>query len=199
MDTKLKSQPAPSTPGEESVEDLSPPDEPTNGDGIYVLRTTQQNQIQLNLVADQKANIIIGVSLIFLTLTQAQLANLDPSENRFLAPLLILAVTMLSSFLMAVMVVAPKMMPSKVNQASKLPNPLFFGFFYSVDEEDYTDHLQGLLRENLTSRELLIRDIHQTGCVLRKKYRRLRFAYVFLAAGVLASGISMGVQALVMQ
>ena len=41
---------------------------PNINDGIYVLRTTQQNQVQLNLMADQKANIIIGVTMIFFTL-----------------------------------------------------------------------------------------------------------------------------------
>lgn len=199
MEPEVKTQPTHPLPGEEPLEEPSRLEEPTNGDGIYVLRTTQQNQIQLNLVADQKANIVIGISLIFLTIAQTQLANLDPSESQFLVPLLVLSATMLCSFLMAVMVVAPKMTPSKIDHAAKLPNPLFFGFFYSVDEQDFTDHLQAQLRDNLTSRELLIRDIHQTGRVLRKKYRRLRFAYLFLAAGVVASGLSMVIQALVRQ
>ena len=161
------------------------------GDGIYVLRTTQQNQIQLNLMADQKANIIIGVSLIFFTIAQTQLIGFDPEGNGYLAPLLILAVAMLCSFLLSVLVVAPKMKRSSLTRTEKLPNPLFFGFFASVEQDEFVEHLQENLKRNRDSREIFLRDIYQTGCVLRRKYRLLRFAYLFLAAGILASALSM--------
>ena len=59
------------TPSLEDLEKI-----PHTSDGIYVLRTTQQNQVQLNLMSDQKANIIIGVSLIFGTIAH-EAANVE--------------------------------------------------------------------------------------------------------------------------
>ncbi|HHJ35784.1 MAG TPA: hypothetical protein ENJ87_08450, partial [Gammaproteobacteria bacterium] len=43
------------------------------GDVIYVLRTTQQHHVMLGMMADQKANIILGAFLIFITVTQSVL------------------------------------------------------------------------------------------------------------------------------
>ena len=183
---------------ETSMDDTAPPPEvPAEGadhEAIYVLRTTQQNQVQLNLIADQKANIIIGVSLIFFTITQSQLISLDFSDPWKEAPLLILAVTMIGSFITAVLVVSPKLVSSRNEQdPEKLTNPLFFGSFTSLDEDTYTAYLQERVANNLSSRDLLIRDIHQTGRVLRRKYRILRFAYLFLACGILSTAIELAI------
>ena len=38
---------------------------------IVAVRTVQQSQVQLNVLADQKANINIGFTLLFLSLSQS--------------------------------------------------------------------------------------------------------------------------------
>lgn len=63
-------------------------------DGIYVLRTTQQNQVQLNLMADQKANIVIGMSLIFFTIAHQVLTGDGTTPEWVILPLLILSLSM---------------------------------------------------------------------------------------------------------
>lgn len=163
---------------------------PSNNEGIYVLRTTQQNQVQLNLMADQKANIIIGVSLIFFTIAQRQLVDGLSENSLLLVPIVMLAVTMLASFFLAVLVVAPRFRPLCRRSARDLPNPLFFGYFPGSPEDDYIEFMQGQLDDLDRLREMFIRDIYQTGAVLRRKYRFLRFAYLFLATGVLVTGLA---------
>ena len=157
---------------------------------IYVLRTTQQNQVQLNLMADQKANIIIGVSLIFFTIAQRQLVQGIGENPILILPLLILALTMLGAFVLALIVVTPRMRPLRRCTPEKLPNPLFFGFFPGVPENDYTEFMMDRTLDVKKVREMFIRDIHQTGTVLRRKYRCLRISYLFLATGVLTAGVA---------
>jgi hypothetical protein len=40
------------------------------GDVIYVLRTAQQHHAMLGMIADQKANILLGAFFIYITVTQ---------------------------------------------------------------------------------------------------------------------------------
>lgn len=156
-------------------------------DGIYVLRTTQQNQIQLNLLADQKANIIIGVTMIFFTLAIGTASAAGDGASRFGLPVILLGVALLGSFLLCVLSVTPKVTGSVVSRPEELRNPLFFGSFASVSEDDYIEFMLGRLRDSDHARALLIRDIHQTGGVLRRKYRLLRYSYIVLAVGVVAA------------
>ncbi len=162
-------------------------------DGIYVLRTTQQNQVQLNLMADQKANIIIGISLIFGTITQQQLVSQHWDDTVLRVPFVLLGLTMLTAFILAVLTVTPKLLRLGKCKAASLPNPLFFGFFPSVEEDDLVEHLLDEVKDPESSRELLIRDIYQTGRVLRRKYRLLRISYLCLGTGVLTSGLLTGI------
>lgn len=159
-------------------------------DGIYVLRTTQQNQVQLNILADQKANIIIGVALIFFTIAYRFLSEHTEEVDWIGIPLTMLSVAMVSSFVLAIMVLVPKLRHWKSGDAAKLPNPLFFGFFSATEEDDYVDYLVGELADSRTSREILARDIYQTGRALRRKFILLRISYLFLATGVVATVIS---------
>ena len=163
---------------------------PHTSDGIYVLRTTQQNQVQLNLMSDQKANIIIGVSLIFGTIAQRQIIVGKEDSLTTLAPLAILGITMLASFALAVLVVAPRLRKNSESNPANLSNPLFFGFFPSVNQKDFSSYLVSKLHDPDSARELLIRDLYQTGTVLRRKYRLLRYAYFCLGTGVLVSAIT---------
>lgn len=161
-----------------------------SSDGIYVLRTTQQNQVQLSLMADQKANIIIGVSLIFTTITQAALLREDQYGEILILPLGILGLTMLCSFVTAVLCVSPRIRAIRLKKAEEMDNPLFFGQFTGVEEDEYVGYLLERLQDGGEAKELLIRDIHQTGKVLRRKFRLLRIAYLFLAVGIFLSGLS---------
>ncbi|MAS95776.1 MAG: hypothetical protein CMO55_21445 [Verrucomicrobiales bacterium] len=180
----------PNSPNQETEDESEAAGPYHTSDGIYVLRTTQQNQVQLNLMADQKANIIIGVTLIFFTIAYRLLTENSEDVDWIGIPLSMLSITMITSFILAIMVVTPKLRHLSKTKASALPNPLFFGYFPAVDEEEYIDHLVGELADSRKSREILSRDMYQTGRALRRKFVLLRISYIFLATGVLATVVS---------
>lgn len=159
-------------------------------DGIYVLRTTQQNQVQLNLMADQKANIVIGMSLIFFTIAHRIMTGGDSTPDWVILPVLILSVSMTAAFLLAVLVLIPKLRHEKKCEANTLANPLFFSLFASAEVDDFASYLVSELEDPRRARELLARDVHSTGVALRKKFTLLRFAYICLTVGVLATILS---------
>ncbi len=149
-----------------------------SNDGIDVLRATQQDQVQLNMMADQKANIVIGVTLIFFTLTQRQLVSGMGEYELLILPLITLATAMFGSFVLSVLVVAPKMRRTRRCKPEEMANPLFFGAFQGVSEDEFAAYLLNEVREVDRSREFVIRDIHQAGRVLHRKYRFLQLSYI---------------------
>ena len=155
--------------GKSMAEDRKWPD-----DAIYALRTTQQHHVQLSMMADNKANMLIGATFVVFTLAigQSRAGNIS-------LPLLILAISAFAAALLAALAV----MPATARRGDTPRNMLFFGSFGNMSEEAYIDHL---LENEFVSQETvyrtMLRDIYQMGQVLqRKKYRYLGLAYrVFL-------------------
>lgn len=141
---------------------------------IQLLRTTQQHHVQLSLMADHKANMLIGATFVVFTLAIGQ-----SHASNFSLPLLILAISAFCAAGLAALAVMPA---TKIRPGDN-PNMLFFGAFSKVSEEEFKAKL---LAEILGSQEqvyrTMMRDIYQMGVVLdKKKYRYLGFAYrVFL-------------------
>jgi Family of unknown function (DUF5706) len=141
-----------------------------------VLRTAQQHHAQLSLMADMKANILITISSILLTIALAR-AN-DPQLR---PALLTLAAACLISLVLAIIAVVPSFARRSKRQNR---NFLFFGHFASLSEDEYLRQMEEILSSDARVYEAAVRDIHSLGVYLyRKKYRFLRFAYVALLFG----------------
>jgi len=141
-----------------------------------LLRTVQQHHVQLSVMADMKANILITISSILLTIALAR-AN-DPQLR---PALLTLAVACLISLVLAIIAVLPTFARSSQNVSRNL---LFFGHFASMTEDEYFHEMEELLSSDPRLYEVAVRDIYSLGVYLyRKKFRFLRFAYVALLGG----------------
>ena len=142
-----------------------------------LLRTVQQHHVQLSVMADMKANILITISSILLTIALAR-AN-DPQLR---PALLTLAVACLISLVLAIIAVLPTFAARRSQNMSR--NLLFFGHFASLTEEQFFREMEEVLATDPRLYELALRDIYSLGVYLyRKKFRFLRFAYVALLGG----------------
>lgn len=144
---------------------------------VYALRTTQQHHVQLSMMADHKANMLIGAAFVVFTLAIGQSATGQPS-----LPLIILAVSACTAGGLAAFAV----MPSIHGRKGTPSNWLFFGNFSTVEEERFLDHmLNSEFRDTESTFRAMLRDIHQMGNVLAtKKYRYLGYAYRVFLAGI---------------
>lgn len=165
----------------------TPATEATGDDVIVTLRTAQQHQVNLSIIADQKANIVIGFALIFFSVVQSQIFAKEFTEKVYFLPLTALSLTVFFSLFLAILVVLPRTAKVNLNVPADMPNPLFFGFFSSFSQEEYTDYMLSSLDSNERARKLLIQDIYQIGAVLKRKYQLLRMSYMALAFGALLS------------
>ncbi|TDR20597.1 Pycsar system effector family protein [Marinicella litoralis] len=155
-------------------------------DVIQTLRTAHQNQTQLNLMADQKANILIGTLVLMFTVVLTRLLQFMEGNQQLLLPLLVLVLMQLIPLVLTVLVLIPKNINGPKHQdISNIANPLFFGFFTRYSEQTYTTYLNSILQDDESARALLIKDIYQIGLILRRKYILLRMAYVSALLGVM--------------
>ncbi|ANB16775.1 Pycsar system effector family protein [Dokdonella koreensis] len=151
-----------------------------------LLRTAQQHHVLLSNMADTKANIIITVSSIVLTLSLGRLS--DPDLR---VAVLILAGFTLLALLLAILAVLPKYRPVSFDGGELPPhfNLLFFGHFAGLPRERYLAEVARVLAPDGSPYATWASDIYALGVYLaHHKYRYLRWSYLFFLAGfVLAS------------
>ncbi len=168
---------------------MSPISSGANNDVIQTLRTAHQNQTQLNLMADQKANILIGTLALIFTVVLTKLLTLA-DNHALLITLIVFVMMQLVPLVLTVMVLIPKNINDKSTaDINDIQNPLFFGFFTQYTQQQYSDYICGLLVDNESARQLIINDIYQIGVILRRKYRLLRLAYLSALLGFLVSAV----------
>lgn len=144
-----------------------------------LLRTIQQHHVQLSLMADTKASILITISSIVLTIALSR-----SGDPRLRPALLTLAAACLFSLLLAIIAVLPTFAPRGVRKGQLPRNIFFFGHFGMLTEAEFFEEITPLLESDELLYEAALRDIYGIGAYLyRKKYRYLRFAYVALLVG----------------
>jgi hypothetical protein len=170
---------------------------PERNTGDCLLRTMQQHHVQLSTMADAKANIIITMSSIVLTLV---LGRLDDPVLRT-ASLTLAAFTMLA-LLLAVLAVLPKYRPLRLEDGAPFPpqfNLMFFGHFAEMPRERFLTEIAGALKSDGSVYETMARDTYALGWYLAHyKYRYLRLAYIFFLAGFVLACVVQGYTLLMM-
>jgi hypothetical protein len=157
-------------------------DIPERGTTDNLLRTAQQHHVALSSMADTKANIIITMSSIVLTVILSRLG--DPVIG---VAALILGAFTLVALLLAILAVLPKFRPPKLKPDGALPpdfNLLFFGHFGVLARERYLQEMAHTLARDGSPYATWAADIYSLGVYLaHHKYRYLRWSYLFFLAG----------------
>ena len=155
-------------------------------DVIQTLRTAHQNQTQLNLMADQKANILIGTLVLMYTVVFTRILTLVVYSDQVMVPLATFIVLEIIPLVLTTLVLIPRNIKGMNNiSIDEMPNPLFFGFFTKFTEKDYCNFMEKSLFNNKSARIFLIKDLYQIGVILKRKYSLLRLAYIFAMIGLL--------------
>jgi len=160
-------------------------DIPERNTADVLLRTTQQHHVALSAMADTKANIVITVSSIVLTLSLGKLS--DPDLR--LSVLTLCAFTMLA-LLLAILAVLPKYRPMRLNSDELPPgfNLFFMGHFSELPRERFLEEVSRSLRPDGSIYAALANDIYGLGSYLsRYKYRYLRMSYLSFLTGFIAA------------
>lgn len=161
----------------------------------YAIQSAQRHHVRLSLMADRKANIIITVSSIVLSL----------SLSRFNEPELRWALGTLSFFtlvalVLSILAVLPKYRPMRLKDPDQLPdyfNIMFFAHFSELPKDRFCELWADALRTDRAVYETLANDLYSLGMYLaRHKFPYLRLSYLFFLTGFVSACLIQAVQLL---
>ena len=161
---------------------------PYSPNAVHLVRTTQQINLTLSQMADQKASILMGATFVVFTICVGQ-----AGRQGITAAILVLALFSFISAMLAVFAILPSI-GAKPGSGGK-PNILFFGTFAAMSEDTFADAVLEELTTDEAIYRLMLRDIYQNGQVLqRKKYRYLGYAYRTFLAGLTLTVVALLVE-----
>ncbi|SCW44066.1 Pycsar system effector family protein [Mucilaginibacter sp. NFR10] len=158
-----------------------------------MFRISSSNHQRLSDMADNKAHIMITVNSIILSaIISLVLRKLDEHSNLLIPTFMLLSVslaTMIFSILSTRPSIPPGLFtPEDINK--KTVNLLFFGNFYRMSYQDYSDGMEKMMEDREFLYGSLIRDNYSQGVVLGKKYRLLRASYNIFMFGLIVSVVA---------
>ena len=155
-------------------------------------RTSYRTHINLSAIADNKANIMISVNAILISvmISMVSYRNMTETNPAVLMPVLIFLVTGLSSLIFAVLAARPKV-TSLINDSTPLEeakrNLMFFGNFVSLKLERYEELMDEMFQDSDLLYGNMTRDLYNLGKVLDRKYRFLSISYNIFMVGFVAT------------
>ena len=158
-----------------------------------MFRLTSKNHLELSSIADNKANIMISINTLILSIMISVLFRKLEEYPHMVVPSIILTLVCLATIVIGILATRPNVSKGKFtrdNIRNKETNLLFFGNFHSMNLKDYEWAMKEMLNDADYLYSSLIRDIYFLGAVLGKKYRMLRLAYNVFMFGFVVSVIS---------
>ena len=116
-----------------------------------MFRLTARNQINLSSIADNKANILISINSIILTVLVSMGIGKVADYPNFIIPGIVFLSTCLITIIFAILSTRPKISSGKFTKEdihSKKVNLLFFGNFYNMTMKDYEWAVTEMMKDN---------------------------------------------------
>lgn len=164
--------------------------------GIDTLfRVSLGNHTRLSGIADSKANILLSVNAIIISIALSSIIpKLDSPKNAHLViPTFIMLISSVITIVFAILSTRPKVTSGFFTRAdveAKKVNLMFFGNFYKMPLEDYDWAMNEMMKDRDYLYSTMIKDLYYLGLVLQRKYNLLRIAYNFFMVGIIITVIS---------
>ena len=160
-----------------------------------MFRVTLRNHITLSDIADTKANILLSVNAIIVSLALSNLLpKLDnPSNGYLIIPTTIFVFFTVVSMVLSVLATRPNVTSGKFTKEdvqNKKVNLLFFGNFHKMRLDEFEWAMQEMMKDKQYLYGSMTKDLYFLGLVLNRKYSLLRTTYTVFIIGILVSVIS---------
>lgn len=163
-----------------------------------MFRVTLRNHITLSDIADTKANILLSVNAIIVSLVLSNLIpKLDnPSNAHLIYPTVIFVVFTITAMVLSVLATRPNVTSGKFSKEdveAKRVNLLFFGNFHKMSLKDFEWAMGEMMQDRGYLYSSMKKDLYFLGKVLDRKYKILRLTYTIFIIGIIISVISFAV------
>jgi predicted metal-dependent HD superfamily phosphohydrolase len=156
--------------------------------GVETLfRTAANNHMQLSQMGDGKANILISINSIILSVMISFVITKLDVNRHLIIPTLMIIIVCVTTIVLAILSTRPKISHGRFTAEqiiSKEANLLFFGNFHNMPLAEYKSAVKDMMLDKEFLYESLIMDIYYVGKVLARKYRFTTWAYNVFMFGI---------------
>jgi len=155
-----------------------------------MVRLASSNHLRLSEMADRKANILISVNAIIISVSISVLFRKFETDPFLVIPTIIFLMSSVITIVLSILATRPTVTGGRFTKediTNKKTNLLFFGNFYKASLEDYKWGMSIMMRDPEYLYGSLIKDVYFLGVVLGKKYKLLRIAYNIFMIGIVIS------------
>jgi predicted metal-dependent HD superfamily phosphohydrolase len=161
-----------------------------------MLRLTSDNHLKLSEMADGKANILISVNAIIISVILSVLVRRLEVDAYLMIPTIIFLVVTVTTIVIAILATRPKISEgvfSEQDIINKKTNLLFFGNFHRAPLDQYENAMRKMMGDSDYLYGSLVKDIYALAVVLGRKYKLIRIAYNIFMIGIVISVLAFAI------
>jgi predicted metal-dependent HD superfamily phosphohydrolase len=161
-----------------------------------IYRNIVRTHVDFSSMADTKANIMISVNTLVLTIIVSIMVRKLDTNPHLIIPTAMLTLTSLIALVYAILVTRPKVTRgifTKEEIKEKKVNLLFFGNFHKMSLDDFKWGTQEMVKDKDYLYDNMIIDFYYLGQVLGQKYQKLRICYTFFMYGLIISVLAFAI------
>ncbi len=155
-----------------------------------MFRIELRNHLNLSRIADDKANTLISVNSIIISIVLSTLFPKLDNNPYLTLPALTLVICCAATIIISIISTIPRTthgILSREDVLKRRGNIVFFGNFHKMSLDDFEWSIDELLSDKDYLYTTLTRDLYYLGKVLNKKYNYLRIGYITFVAGLILS------------
>jgi predicted metal-dependent HD superfamily phosphohydrolase len=164
------------------------------GRGVETMyRTVYRTHISLSGMADNKANIMLSINAIVISIALPQLFPKFQEQPELVVPSIILLTVCVASIVLATLSTRPKITSGKFSRRdieANQANLLFFGNFHQMKLEDYHWGMMEMIKDKELLYSSMTRDLYFLGIVLASKFHYLSYCYNVFMFGMIVTVIA---------
>ncbi|QRR03902.1 Pycsar system effector family protein [Dyadobacter sandarakinus] len=158
-----------------------------------MFRISSNNHQRLSDMADNKAHIMITTTSIIISVLLSVLIRKLEDNTYLIIPTVLLLTICMITMVFSILSTRPSIPAGTFTREDiegKRVNLLFFGNFYKMTYDEYSEGMQRMMNDREFLYGSLTKDVYSQGVVLGRKYRLLRVAYNVFMFGIVASVIA---------
>lgn len=160
-----------------------------------LFRVTLNNHTRLSDIADSKANILLSVNAIIISVCLSVLVpKLDtPKNTHLIIPTFLLLISSVLTIIFAILSTKPNVTKTRFTPqdiSDRKVNLLFFGNFEQMLFDDFQTSMRDLIKDREYIYDMMVKDLYFLGKVLDRKYKLLSTTYKIFMAGIIISVLS---------
>ncbi|WP_179375146.1 Pycsar system effector family protein [Winogradskyella wichelsiae] len=159
-------------------------------------RTALRNHIKLSDIADTKANILLSVNAIIISVVLANLISKLDNNPYLTWPTVIFTLFCVISMILSIIATRPNVTSGQFTKQDVIDqkvNLSFFGNFHKMKLDEFEWAIKEMVKDKDYIYKALTKDLYFLGVVLERKYRLLRVTYTVFMVGIIVSLISFAV------